>query len=203
VDRAYQNWWRGTARRPAFEKRGQLRFRLLASDTKVRHLGRTWSEMCLPKLGWVRLRRSRALNGEIAAATFCCVGGTWTVSFTVKAKPHRPPSTTGPAVGVDVGVVCAAHVSGEPTPRMMRLTLTRGEERRLRGLEQRTARQLAYAKKHHGGAYSNRLRRTTREIARLEARQARRRRDFTHTLTGDRATSHGLVAIEDVGVAHT
>jgi putative transposase len=51
-----------------------------------------------------------------------------------------------------------------------------------------------------GGRYSGRLRRTIAEIARLRARQARRRLDFTHKLTSDLAKSHGWVGIEDLRV---
>jgi putative transposase len=122
------------------------------------------------------------------------------VSFTIEAKPHQALTNTGPEAGVDFGVTCAAYVSGEKAPRMMPPTLTPGEERRLRGLERRKARQLAYAKKHNEGVYSNRLRHTIREIARLKARQARKRTDFTHKLTTDLAKNHGLVAIEDLRV---
>jgi putative transposase len=202
VDRAYQNWWQGHARKPSFERRGQLRFRLSASDLQIRHLNRKWSEVRLPKLGWVRFRRSRSLDGELASATFRCVGGVWQVNFTVLARTHRVPMNDGSLVGVDFGIACAAYVAGESAPRIMPPTLTPGEERRLRGLERRKARQLAYAKRHNGGRYSNRLRRTIREIARLRARQARRRQDFTHKLTSDLAKNHGLVAIEDLRVKH-
>jgi len=76
VDRACAKWWRGTARRPTYEKRGQLRFRLSADDIRVRHRDPKWSKVHLPKLGWVRFRRSRAIPGTLKAATFRCVGGT-------------------------------------------------------------------------------------------------------------------------------
>lgn len=59
---------------------------------------------------------------------------------------------------------------------------------------------LPEAKRHRGGKYSNRLRRTLRAIAELKARQARRRSDFAHKLTTDLAKNHGLVAIEDLRV---
>lgn len=126
----------------------------------------------------------------------------WQVNFTVLATTHRAPVNDGPTVGVDFGIACAAYVAGESAPRIMPPTLTPGEERRLRGLERRKARQLTYAKRHNGGRYSNRLRRTIREIARLRARQARRRQDFTHKLTSDLAKNHSLVAIEDLRVTH-
>jgi len=75
-----------------------------------------------------------------------------------------------------------------------------GEQARLVGLERRKARQLTWAKRHNGGRYSNRLRRTITEIARLRARQARRRADFTHKLTSDLAKKHGFVGIKDLQV---
>ncbi len=79
-------------------------------------------------------------------------------------------------------------------------TLTAGQRRRLLGLERREARQVTWAKKHNGGRYSNRLGRTISEIAKLRARQARRRRDFTNKLTTDLARNHGWVAVEDLRV---
>ncbi|MHB1750156.1 MAG: RNA-guided endonuclease InsQ/TnpB family protein, partial [Acidithiobacillus sp.] len=50
------------------------------------------------------------------------------------------------------------------------------------------------------GRYSKRLRRTIEEIAKLEARQARRRLDFTHKLTTDLTKNHGFVGREDLDV---
>jgi putative transposase len=101
---------------------------------------------------------------------------------------------------VDFGVACSAFVSDEQEPRLMPSTLTAGQRRRLLGLERRKARQVTWAKKHNGGRYSNRLRRTISDIAKLRARQARRRQDFTHKLTTDLAKNHGWVAVEDLRV---
>jgi putative transposase len=97
-------------------------------------------------------------------------------------------------------VACSAFVSDETSPRLLPPTLTEGEQRRLGGLERRKARQVRWAKRHNGGRYSRRLRRTIAEISRLKARQARRRLDFTHKLTTDLAKRHGWVAIEDLRV---
>jgi putative transposase len=77
-------------------------------------------------------------------------------------------------------------------------TLTAGQRRRLLGLERRKARQVTWAKKHNRGRYSNRLGRTISQIAKLRARQARRRQDFSHKLTTDLAKNHGWVAVEDL-----
>ena len=82
----------------------------------------------------------------------------------------------------------------------MPATLTEGQRRRLLGLERRRNRQITWAKKHNGGRYSNRLRRTISQIAKLRARQARRRQDFIHKLTTDLAKNHGWVAVEQLRV---
>jgi IS605 OrfB family transposase len=89
-----------------------------------------------------------------------------------------------------------AFISDEREPRLMPSRLTTGQRQRLLGLEGRKARQVTWAKKHHRGRYSNRLRRTITEIARLRARQVRRRQDFTHKLTTDLTKNHGWVAEE-------
>jgi putative transposase len=124
----------------------------------------------------------------------------WHVAFGVASgQPSTPPNGL-PGCGVDFGIACSAFVSTETKPRLLPSTLTEGEQRRLLGLERRKARQVQWAKKHNQGRYSGRLRRTIREIARLKARQARRRDDFTHKLTTDLAKSHGWVGIEDLRV---
>jgi putative transposase len=117
------------------------------------------------------------------------------------ATGARPVVPNGlPGCGVDFGVACSAYVSTEAAPRLMPPTLTEGERRRLLGLERRKARQVRWAKRYNRGGYSGRLRRTVAEIARLRARQARRRADFTHKLTTDLAKRHGWVGIEDLRV---
>jgi putative transposase len=124
----------------------------------------------------------------------------WHVSFGVATATTPAPPNRLPGCGVDFGVACSAFVSDEREPRLMASTLTAGERRRLLGLERRQARQVTWAKRHNGGRYSKRLRRTISQLAKLRARQARRRQDFTHKLTTDLAKNHGWVAVEDLRV---
>jgi putative transposase len=204
VERAFANWADSTLSqgRPRFEKRGaRLRFSLPGQATEVRHLSRKCSEVWVTGVGWVRFRRHRALDGVVRNATFSySPSGGWEVSFGIAAKEVLAPPNGLPGVGVDFGVACSAFCSDESSPRLMPATLTPGEHQRLLGLERRKARQLAYAKKHNHGRYSKRLRKTITSIADLKARQARRRRDFTHKLTSDLAKNHGFVATENLTV---
>jgi putative transposase len=203
LDRAYGNWWNPEhpAGRPMFKKRSdRLVVPFPGQAVMVRKLNRKWAEVRLPKVGAVRFRLSRPLGGAVRNATVRRDGLGWHVSFGV-AIDLEPAEPNGlPGCGVDFGVACSAYVSDETGPRLMAPTLTTGEQRRLLGLERRKARQVRWAKRHNGGRYSRRLRRTIAQIAVLKARQARRRQDFTHKLTTDLAKSHGWVGIEDLRV---
>ena len=203
LDRAYENWWnpQHPAGPPRFKKRGQhFSVSFPGQAVAVRKLNHRWAVVQLPKLGLVRFRLSRPLGGQVRNATVSHDALGWHVAFgVVSGQPLMPPNGL-PGCGVDFGIACSAFVSTETEPRLMLSTFTQGEQRRLLGLERRKARQVQWAKKHNQGRYSGRLRRTVEEVARLKARQARRRGDFTHKLTTDLARSHGWVGIEDLRV---
>jgi len=204
VDQAYLNWWNPShpAGPPTFEKRtARLRFSLPGQAIDVRHTGRKWSEVWIPKLGWRKFRRHRPIDGTVRSATFSfATGSGWQVSFGIASKTIASPPNGKPVTGIDFGIACSAFLADEEEPRMLSKTLTPGEQQRLVGLERRKARQISWAKRYNGDRYSSRLRLTIQEIARLYARQARRRNDFTHKLTTDVAKNHGIVGIEDLRI---
>ena len=203
LDRAHDNWWNPAhpAGPPRFKKRStRLAVPFPGQAVEVRKLSRTWAVVRLPKLGWVRSRLSRPLGGTVRNATVSRDALGWHVAFGVATGATPAPPNGLPGCGVDFGVACSAFVSTEIEPRLLPPSLTPGERRRLLGLERRKARQVAWAKRHNGGRYSNRLRRTIDQIATLTARQARRRQDFTHKLTTDLAKRHSWVGIEDLRV---
>jgi putative transposase len=191
LDDAYANFWnpQHPAEFPQFKRKHRgCGVPFPGQAVQVRKVSRRIAQVRLPKLGWVRLRLSRPLGGTVRNAMVSRDGLGWHISFGVHIpEPDGRPVNTGEPVGVDVGIACSVFLSTEDTQRQRPDTLTPGEKRRLRGLEQRKARQMAYAKKHNGGKYSHRLRRTIERIAALNARQARRRGDWNHKLTTDLA----------------
>lgn len=205
LDLAYDNYFNPShpARFPQFKKRGhRLKVSFPGQKVEVRKLSHHWAEVRLPKIGWVRFRLSRALAGALRNATISKSGTGWHVSFGVATGVKPMPRLNKPGCGVDFGVANAAFLSTEDKPRRMPETLSKTERARLKQLEQKKARQISYAKKNQGGRYSNRLRRTIEQIAKIKARQANRRRDFTHKLTTDLAKNHGYVGIEDLRVTN-
>ncbi|WP_432086780.1 RNA-guided endonuclease InsQ/TnpB family protein [Streptomyces sp. bgisy095] len=203
LDQAFKNWANPNhhARRPLFKRRDSVTsVPFPGQKVRIRKLNRRWAEVRIPKLGGLRFRLSRVLGGELRSCTLVLDGLGWHVSFGIHAGTGAAESNEKPGCGVDFGVKVSAWVSTESAPRIMPPSLTQGEQLRLKVLERRKARQVTYAKKHRGGKYSKRLRRTIAQIAALRARQARRRLDFTHKLTTDLAKNHGFVGIEDLHV---
>ncbi|GAB2814568.1 RNA-guided endonuclease InsQ/TnpB family protein [Streptomyces daliensis] len=203
LDTAYDNFWNPEhpARFPSHKKRGhRLSIPFPGQAVEVRKLNRKWAQVRIPKLGWLRFRRSCAIGGTIRNATLSRDGNGWHISFGVHTGAKPAPPNGKPGCGVDFGVAASAYVSTETAPRLMPPSLTKNEKARLQHLERTKARQITYAKKHNNGRYGNRLRRTIAQIAKLKTRQANRRQDFTHQLTTDLAKNHGWFGIEDLRV---
>ncbi|MGW5648553.1 RNA-guided endonuclease InsQ/TnpB family protein [Saccharopolyspora sp. NPDC003752] len=204
LDGAYDNFWNLTnpAGFPRFKKkRHSQSIPFTGQKLHVRKVSRRKALVRLPKIGWIPFVLSRPIDGVVRNAMVSRDTLGWHISFGIHLpEPAEQPVNDGPPVGIDLGVTCSAFVSDEDHARQRPDTLTENEMQRLRRLEQRKSRQIRFAKKHNGGKYSNRLRRTIRQIAALKARQTRRRTDWNHKLTTDLAKNHGLVAIEDLPV---
>ncbi len=164
-------------------------------------VSRRTAQVKLPKIGWVRFRLSRPIDGTVRNATVSRDGSAGT-SRSVSTSPSQRrrlstrarrsvlmwgsrarcsfPTKTGsgsarpPSLQAS-GSACAVWSSARPG---------RWRSRR----------------KHNGGKYSTRLRTTIGRIAALKSRQARRRADWNHKLTTDLAKNHGLIAVEDLKV---
>lgn len=155
----------------------------------VERLNRSHARVKLPKLGWVRLRWSRPLGGQIRSATVSREGKHWFVSLLVdtgetEAGRHQKPET---AVGVDRGVVAAVATSdGELLDRD---SVTPGELIRVRRLQQQLARQ---------SKASNRRKATRAKLNAVFARVKARRKDFAAQTAHALATSNAVVVLEDL-----
>jgi putative transposase len=188
---AMRNFFAGTHRRPSWRKTG-LREGFRQVGLKPGHiekLNRRYGRVWVPKVGLVQFRWTRAVPAGVKSYRIARDrAGRWHVAFA-----HIPDRIPGPGdasvVGVDRGVAVSAALStGEllHTP-----SLTRGEQVRLRRLQQR----LARAKRG-----SNRRARTKLAIARLKAREADRRRDWVEKTTTDLARRFDSIRVEDLDV---
>jgi putative transposase len=129
----------------------------------------------LPKIGKVRFRQSRELEGRIKRATIIHRASGWYVSLLCEVEVPAPPLpfiAPHTTVGIDLGLKDFLVPSeGEPIPA----------PRFLRRLEKKLAHaQRALSRKQKG---SSRYRKQVCKVARLYERVANARRDFLHKLS--------------------
>jgi putative transposase len=162
------------------------------SKMEVEKLNRRTSRVKLPKLGWVKFRASRSLDGEtIRSATLNRDGKHWFVSLLVEDGKTPPDTHAVPdnKIGVDRGVVVAVATSDGDL--LDRVFTTPGEQRRALRLQ----RKLSRAAK--GSANRNK---TRAALGALRARERRRRHDFCVKTARQLAHNNALVVLEKLPV---
>lgn len=164
----------------------------LGNNMAVEQLSGRRARIKLPKLGWVMFRMSRPLTGvTIRSATVKREGQHWFISVLVDdgqqvPRVHRVPEA---AVGVDRGVATAIATSaGELIDRPF---TTAGERRRVVALQRRLSRCATRS------ANRNKARSA---LAKVRARERRRRLDFCAQTAHQLATVNALVAIEGLKI---
>ncbi|MFI6990320.1 RNA-guided endonuclease InsQ/TnpB family protein [Nonomuraea wenchangensis] len=188
---AMANFFGKTHKRPTWRRRGRGEgFRIVAVKAgDVRRLSRNVGEVKIPKVGWVRLRWSRAVpEGVKSYRVTRDAAGRWHVAFAAIPEPVPAPGT-GEAVGMDRGVAVSAALS---TGEMLNAPgLRDGEKARLL----RLLRKLARAERG-----SNRRGKVKAAIARTRAREADRRKDWMEKTSTGLARRFDVIAVEDLKI---
>jgi putative transposase len=188
---AMDTFFSGTHGKPTWRKAGKHEgFRIVGVDPwYIRRLNRKTGEVYIPKVGWVRFRWSRAVpEGVKSFRVTQDRSRRWHIAFAHIPSPVPAPGN-GEVVGVDRGVTVSAALSTGGMLHCPRLS-PRERERLLR-LE----RKLARARRG-----SNRRAKVKNQVARMKAREADRRKDWTEKTTTDLARRFDLIRIEDLPV---
>ena len=185
LGQAYQNFFAGRDKYPAFKKKGihdsftLTNDQFIVSDKKIR----------IPNLGWVRMREKLRFSGKVMSATVSRQADRWFVSITVDTQDVPQTCKSQTAVGVDLGINRLATLSDG--------TIVRGPKpyKTLLNRIRRLSRSLS--RKQKGS--KNRAK-AKAKLARLHARIANIRKDGLHKLTTRLTSQYGAVAIEDLNV---
>ena len=209
---AWNRYFNRIANPPKFKKRsGYMAVDApQASALRITRLSRHWGEVTILLVGrvWFRWTRplpgaSRGRPGRITGARLIKDPLGWHIFFRIEEPVVPVRTNAGSPVGIDRGVVHAMALSTGEMLDMPKL-LTSGERRRLLGLERKAARQqLAHRERRMQDPHAMRSKReghTREQIAKLRARQARRRQDWLHKTTTNLAKSHGVVVIENLRI---
>ncbi len=200
LERAYSNFFedlrklkRGEiqpegVREPRFRKRGHGdKFRY--PDPQQFSLDGANARLFLPKLGWVRFRKSREILGEPRSATVSCSAGRWFVSILTAREIDEPLHPAQTIVGLDLGVVRFATLS-DGTVFEPRANLKRYKQRLARF-------QRALTRK---AKFSKNWKKAKARLSRLHARIANGRRDYLDKISTTISKNHAVVCIEDLRI---
>ena len=182
------------AGRPSWRKAGRHEgFRIVGRGRQwdVRRVSRKVGQVWVPKAGWVRFRWSRAVPAGVKSYRVTRDrAGRWHVAFGVIPDPVPAPGN-GQAVGIDRGVVVSAALS---TGELLSCPALTGRERiRLRRLQRRLAR---------AARGSDRRGRVRHAIARLQARETDRRKDWAEKVSTDLARRFDVIRVEDLQIGN-
>lgn len=174
---------------PRFKKRGDGDSFRYPASVKAEVGSDGWGQVWLPKIGWVRYRASRPIEGAIAQATIVREGEHWFVSIQTEREVDKSSASRLPAVGLDLGVARFATLSDgsvfEPVAAFARA------RRRVARAQRRLAR------KQKGSKNRAKVR---RRLCRLRRQERRVRQDFLHQASTAIARRYGQVIMEDLAV---
>jgi putative transposase len=185
VDKAFDAFFKKRSCFPRLrsKKAGHFTFRI---PQRVRiEDGRVY----VPKVGWVRIRQSREVEGKTRSATFKRdAAGHWYVCLTTEFEmpDTEPPAPPNP-VRADLGLKDLFVLSdGErvPAPRFA----TRADRRLRRA-------QKDLSRKKSG---SRRREKAKRRVAGVHRKVSNQRSDFLHKLTTDLTREYDLICVEDL-----
>ena len=187
VSRAYQRFFKKQSKFPRFKKRGVHDSARL--DNGPGTFQCEGAKIRLPKIGWVRMRETLRFDGQPLSATLSREADRWFISIPVEIDRPEPVRESPATVGIDLGVSTAVTLStGEKidSPKPLKKHL-----RRLRWLSR------GHSRKQKGSA--NR-RKSARKLAKLHARIAHVRQNWTHQTTTDLTRRFAVIGIEDLNV---
>lgn len=188
LDRAYRNFFEKRAGFPRFHKKGQgdgFRY----PDPKQFRLDQGNARIFLPKLGWLRYRKSREALGVARNVTVSESGGRWYISIQTEREVEAPVHPASSMVGIDVGVARFATLSDgsflEP------LGSFRRHEARLARYQRAMSRKVKF---------SSNWKKAKAQVQKIHARIARVRNDYLHKASSRISQSHAIVCIEDLQI---
>ncbi len=198
LDDAWQRLW-DDLKLPQEERRGvgPPTFKKKGDRDAFGWSGKAWVELDqernrikLPKIGWVRYRNSRRVEGTVMNATVRRVGRKWNITIGTEREVADPAQRLHVApVGIDLGVTHLAttsdgdHLSG---PRAFK-----------RAAKAKAKAQRIFARRKKGSVQRQRQ---AWKVAKIDRRTANVRKDHLHKLTTQLTKNHGLIAVEALRV---
>lgn len=193
LDGAFQHFFRRVQKKE--EKPGYPKFQCKGESDSFRYpqgvkinQDRVW----LPKIGWVRFKKSREITGTIKQTTVLLEAGKWYVCFSCEIAQEVKSVVVGDLVGVDMGLESYAAFSTltrdwkEENPRFLKSQLAH-----LRFLSRQLSQKVKRSKNYQKAKARLRV---------FHASIRHKREDFLHKLTTRLVKNHDGFAVETLNV---
>lgn len=188
LDAAYQRLFKKAGGYPKFKRYGDdpgMRF----PDAKQVAYDPVNERLKLPKVGWVRLRLSRPIEGAIRNVSVRREGARWYASIQTLSNDVASSSELLPTLGLDLGVhIFAAGSNGS---KIDPLNAYKRHQCRLRRYQRSVSRKVKGS--------SNR-KKAIQKLGDFHRKVARMRADWLHQLTTSIVHDHPVIALEDLKV---
>lgn len=184
LDRAYSNLYAGRAESPTYRKKFLSDAFRYPQGMKV-----DGNQVYLPKIGWVRFWKSRAIEGTIKQVTVSRCGKHWFVAFQVEMDIAEPVHPSSSWVGIDMGVATFAALSDGTVIRP--LNALRTYEAKLARAQQDLARKVKF---------SQNWRKQKHKITQIHTKIAHCRHDFLHKHSTEISKNHAVIVVEALQV---
>jgi putative transposase len=183
-DLAMRDFLAGSKGMPRFKKKGRHDSFRFPQGVKVEE-----KKIYLPKIGWVKFRKSREIEGTIKNVTVSRTAGKWYVSIQVERVEVEPKHPSNSAVGIDLGVALFATLSDGQA--FMPVDSFKVRQKKL------AKQQRSLARKVKG---SENWKKQKSAIQKTHVRIVNMRRDYLHKLSTRISKSHVVICLEDLKV---
>ena len=199
LDRAFQNFFVRIRKGnkpgfPKFKKKGVNESFRFPQGVNVEG-----SKAYLPKIGWVKFRKSREIQGEIKETTILQEGTDWFVAFSCqfeKANPDLAPIDEERAIGIDVGLThFATTATGKDNLQgtIENPKYLRGKLDYLRYLSRRFSKKVKRSKNNLKAKF---------KLSKLHTRIKNLRNNFVQQLSALMIKSHDIFCIESLDISN-
>jgi putative transposase len=186
LERAYKNFFAKRADFPKFKRRGQGDSFRFPQGFKLEQGN---SRIFLPKLGWIRYRNSRTVQGTPKNITITQSGGKWFASIQTERDINEPIHPSRSIIGIDVGITKFATQSDgvvfEPVNSFKK------HQMRLARYQRAMARKVKFSKN---------WKKAKAKITQIYTTITNTRRDYLHKTSTTISKNHAMICIEDLQV---
>ena len=145
----------------------------------------------LPKIGTLRFRKSREIEGKVKNITVSRQVDGWYVSMQTEQEVPTPVHPSSGMVGIDLGVAIFAQLSDGTSYKPLHS---------FRRIEQKLAR--AQRKLSRKVKFSSNWRKQQQRITRIHQKITRCRHDYLHKISHEISENQAVIVVEDLQVSN-